>query len=113
MLESPDGKLLFFTKSFNDPKDTLFSMPVEGGEETNLAINVGHWASFGVTSKGIYFVQDRFSIRFFDFATGKVSTLATSDKLMFGLSVSPDGAFVVVSQFDRNDQDLMLVENFR
>jgi len=32
---------------------------------------------------------------------------------MIGLTVSPDGAYVVVSQFDRSEQDLMLVENFR
>jgi len=113
VFESPDGRLLFYTKLLNDPKDTLFSMPVEGGEETNLAINIGHWATFGPTSKGIYFVHDRFSIRFLDFATGKVSTLAKSDKVMIGLTVSPDGAYVVVSQFDRSEQDLMLVENFR
>lgn len=112
-LESSDGRRLFYLKSFNDPRDSLFSMPVEGGEETELAIKVGFWHNFGVTSKGIYFVHDGKRIRFLDFATGRVSTLATSDKALLGLAVSPDGAHVVVAQDDRSEQDLMLVENFR
>jgi hypothetical protein len=88
-------------------------MPVEGGEETELAIKVSFWHNFGVTSKGIYFVHNGKSIRFLDFASGRVIPLDTSDKLLFGLSVSPGGTHVVVTQTDRSEQDLMLVENFR
>ena len=52
-------------------------------------------------------------IEFLDAATGKVSTIATLDSPAYRLAVSPDGAYLLWPQLDRETQDLMLVENFR
>jgi hypothetical protein len=54
------------------------------------------------------------TIQLLDAATGKVSTIAVVDKPNWGgACVSPDGAYAVWSQLDRDTTDLMLVENFR
>lgn len=111
-LGSPDGKYIYCVKEFGP--SGLFRMSVEGGEEKQVLPAVAKWESFGVTAKGVYFTPDTKTIQFLDTATGKVSTLATLDKpVTGGLSVSPDDAYVVWSQVDRDTQDLMLVENFR
>jgi serine/threonine protein kinase len=54
------------------------------------------------------------SIQFLSFATGKVKTFAPmSGPPMEGLSVSPDGRFLLFSQRDEAGSGLMPVENFR
>jgi Tol biopolymer transport system component/tRNA A-37 threonylcarbamoyl transferase component Bud32 len=114
--ESPDGKYLYYTK-FNPqgPQEPLFRMPAEGGEEVQVVPRIGYWADFGVTSKGVYFEPpDQNTIQFLDAASGKLSTLATLDKgVAHTLAVSPDDAYVVWPQADREAQNLMLVEGFR
>ncbi len=70
--------------------------------------------SFDVSAKGVYFRPDRRTIQFLDTATGRMSTLAMLDKPAYvGLCVSPDDAYVVFAQVDRNTTDLMLVEGVR
>ncbi len=110
---SPDGKYIYYLKGPGVPG--LFRMAAEGGEEKQvLPSQIAGFSSFGVTAKGVYFVTNRRTIQFLDAATGKVSTLATLDKPAGGgICVSPDDAYVVWSQTDRNTMDLMLVENFR
>jgi len=109
-LESPDGKYIYYVKEPGPPG--LFRMPTEGGGEKQvLPDNIG-WTGFAVTAKGVYFRMGR-TIRLLEEATGKISTVATMDKPFGGISVSPDDAYVVWSQTDRNTLDLMLVENFR
>jgi serine/threonine protein kinase len=54
------------------------------------------------------------SIEFLSFATAKVKTVAPiSGPPGEGLSVSPDGRFILYTQKDEAGSDLMLVENFR
>jgi Tol biopolymer transport system component/predicted Ser/Thr protein kinase len=112
--ESPDGRHLYYTKfaGAGQPQ-SLFRMPAAGGEETRILPAVHWWASYGVTSKGIYFAPDDKKIQFLDLASGSVSTLVVLDKGVNGLSASPDDAYLVWAQIDRNSMDLMVVENFR
>jgi Tol biopolymer transport system component len=111
-LESPDGKYIYYVKEPGPPG--LFRMPAEGGEEMQVLPAITRWFHFGITAKGVYFTTDRRTIQFLDAATGKVTALATLDKPAIGtMCVSPDDAYVVWDQLDRNTQDLMLVENFR
>ena len=69
--------------------------------------------------QGIYFIPkappgDNSSLKFLSFATGKVTTLAQFSGLAaYGFSVSPDGRWLLYSQYEQNGADLMLVENFR
>jgi len=106
--ESPDGKYLYYDK-FSQPG--LYRMPAQGGEETQILR--GPVGVYALTSKGVYFYSDAKTIQFLDTATGKVSTIAALDKPSGFLTASPDDAYVVWSQTDRNTVDLMLVEGFR
>jgi Tol biopolymer transport system component len=113
--ESPDGKYLYYSK-FNPQggPTPLFRMPSSGGEVVQVLPGV---ESFCVTSKGVYFVSPEpgpKTIEFLNTASGGVSTLASPGKsLEAGLAVSPDDAYVVWSQLDRETVNLMLVDGFR
>ncbi|MGO9013000.1 MAG: protein kinase domain-containing protein [Bryobacteraceae bacterium] len=112
-LESPDGNYLYYIKlSPGNSSPGLFRMPAQGGEETRVLEGpVG--GDFQATAKGIYFQPNAKTIQFLDTASGKVRIIATLDKPTAGLSVSPDGSYVVYSRLDANNKDLMLVEGFR
>jgi Tol biopolymer transport system component len=124
-MESTDGKVLYYVKT-NLPTDpsnapaTLWSMPVEGGEErlvTSQQIHL-HWA---VAPSGIYFTDPETkplaTLKFLDVRTGRISTIANLEKPLSGngqsLAVSPDGRFVLFSQLDGISAELMVVENFQ
>jgi hypothetical protein len=70
-----------------------------------------------VAASGVYFIAPTDygrSIRFLSFQTGKVAKVAEIDQAVGpGLSVSPDGRFLLYSQYQLAGSDLMLVENFR
>jgi Tol biopolymer transport system component/DNA-binding winged helix-turn-helix (wHTH) protein len=119
--EAPDGQWLYYAKGRGAPG--IWRMPVAGGEET-LALDhhrAGFWRYWAVTEKGIYFTTaetpDHPLIEFFNFATGKVTTITTLEKRIdgnvSGLSVSPDGRALIWSQQDQTGSDIMLMENFR
>jgi Tol biopolymer transport system component/DNA-binding winged helix-turn-helix (wHTH) protein len=116
--ESPDGKFVYYAKS-RDVPGPLWRLPVDGGDETSVpgftkAVPWGQWA---VLDHGIYFInaETRSAIEFFSFATGQVTQVVALEKRVFGgpsFSVSPDGRRILYVQVDRNDSDLMLVDNF-
>jgi hypothetical protein len=90
---------------------------VEGGEETRIIASVCS-QYFAVVERGIYFFSgwSNPSVRFFHFATGKIETVARLEgveRVAFGLSVSPDGRWLLYSKYEGRGSDLMLVENFR
>jgi len=94
--------------------DSLYRMPVEGGQEVEVVSRLHDYNFFGVTAKGSTFMRTPATIRFLDPASGRVSTLATLEKDVWnGLCVSPDDRSVVWSQQDRVSSELMLVDNFR
>jgi Tol biopolymer transport system component/DNA-binding winged helix-turn-helix (wHTH) protein len=119
--EAPDGQWLYYAKGRAAPG--IWRMPVAGGEET-LALDhhrAGFWRYWAVTEQGIYFTTvetpDHPLIEFFNFATGKVTTISRLEKRIdgnvSGLSVSPDGRALIWSQLDQSSSDIMLMENFR
>ena len=76
---------------------------------------MGYW---GLTQDGIYYYNARTrAIEFFSFATRKVTKVATPERepnlYNPGLSVSPDGRWILYTQIDTVSSDIMLVENFR
>ncbi len=120
--ESTDGKFVYYTKD-NQVRSSLWKVPVGGGEETQVLESV-RVPNFSVTPQGIYFIQapnqdipdSSYSTRFFDFGTERVETITSmppSVSVWGGLSISPDGRFMLYSQLDQSQSDLMLVENFR
>ena len=83
--------------------------------------------SFGdrlVTSEGIYFIHWSYpkakplfggSIDYYDFTTGRtriVAPLPHDPPSNPGLSLSPDGKWLIYSIDDHRNMDVMLVENF-
>ena len=121
--ESSDGQFLFYTKARNVAG--IWRVPVEGGEEILVldTHKAGYWSAWTVVDQGIYFLTaekiSRPAIEFFSFTTGRLIEVATLAKPFGlasnpeGLSVSPDGRWVLYTQEDQRDVDLMLVENFR
>jgi len=73
----------------------------------------------GVLDTIIYFIPrsdpaNDYSIRFYELATGKISTVAELRKqYILGFSVSADRRWALYTQIDQAGSDLMLVENFR
>jgi YD repeat-containing protein len=118
--ESADGKLFYYAKGRSVPG--IWQTPVTGGEETPLLDHhkAGYWRLWAVTQKGIYFATANEPVRpvieFFNFATRKVTTVATLDKPLShsdpGLTVAPNGRSLLFAQMDQSGSDLMLVENF-
>jgi hypothetical protein len=93
-------------------------VPRDGGKETQVLESVDKWA-FAIVKEGIYFIPrpdsaGRYSIQFFNFGTKRIRSIATIEMpISEGLSVSPDGRWILYSQIDQVGSDLMLVENFR
>jgi dipeptidyl aminopeptidase/acylaminoacyl peptidase len=113
--ESIDGKLLYFIKLGKG----LWTMPAEGGEETQVLETVPH-GYWGVSDKGIFFVdlsQSAQPLQFFSFGRRKVVTFGAIGKPVIpatpGFAVSRDGRWLAWAQLDRHESDLMLLENFR
>jgi hypothetical protein len=74
--------------------------------------NESQWA---LVHDGIYFVpQDSpRSICFFDFATGHTREIFKADKdLGDGMSISPDGRYMLYSQIDEGNANIMIVNYF-
>ena len=115
--ESPDGKLVYYTKS--EGPSSLWKVPVGGGEETELPASVAR-RSFAVVDRGIYFISvpsssSDYLIQFLSFATGKINPVAAIGKswAFDGFTVSPDEQSFLYSRLDQQSSELMLVENFR
>ncbi len=119
--ESPDGTLLYYTKGRGP--GGIWQVPVGGGEEKQVPelLDAGYWRYWAVTDDGIYFASPvasaRPALKFFSFATQRVTQFGVLERDPLqgppGLTVSPDGRWVLYAQADQSISDIMLVENFR
>jgi len=107
--ESADGKTLYFVKAAG--KGSLWKMPVGGGSEEKIADSIYRY-NYALTEKGVYLSRDG-SIDFLNFATGEIRSVVKAPRPDLGLTVSPDGRYLLSVQVDSVGDDLMLVENFR
>ena len=87
-----------------------------GGEETKVLDSL--WAlNYAVTREGIYFMAPSEygqAIRFLDLRTGEAtSILSLKGSISTGMSVSPDGRYLLYSMGEPTASDLMLAEKFR
>ena len=114
--ESPDSQWVYYSK--NAPAPSLWRVPKNGGEESQVLESIG-WLAFVIAREGIYFAPGvkstgPYSIRFLDFSTEKVRTVLEGERKIHGfLSASRDGKQILYTQIDQEGTDLMLVENFR
>jgi eukaryotic-like serine/threonine-protein kinase len=117
-LESPDGKFLYYTKALF-PTTSLWKIPIEGGEASKVLESLSYYENVAIVGSGLYFVPTLntagdSSIQFLSFATNKISNLAEFKKSpVGGLTVSPDGKWILYSLEQQSGSELMLVENFR
>jgi WD40 repeat protein len=77
--------------------------------------NVSFEHRWMIASDGIYFVSQSppHTISFYDFSTQKTRDIFKTDRdLDAGIFISPDGRYLLFSQLDENDSNIMLVSNF-
>lgn len=122
---SPDGKTIYYAKGYS--AGGIWKMPAEGGVEEVVIpeVQAEYWGFWAVVEKGIYFlgggtpgVPPPPSIRFYDFQTRRITTIAHHEKpgfLMgaYSYSISPDRRYLLTSQLDTSSSDIMLVDAIR
>ena len=88
--ESPDGRFIYYVKSY-DPAGALWRIPVGGGEE-ELALDARiHYGAFAVVDRGIYFAAHpgprplaAMSLQFMSFETGKMRPSSRASSALKG-----------------------------
>jgi hypothetical protein len=98
-------------------------VPVEGGEATPVLHGLGDLSGWDLSSTGIYHAISRYpfaagedyTIRFFDFESGRTETLFRKEGPFshWSLRVSPDERWILFGETPQPQSELMLVENFR
>jgi Tol biopolymer transport system component len=119
-LASPDGKFVYYAKGRDLPG--IWRVPVDGGEEKKILEGPPPtaWGYFSVTEKGIYFADNpnhaNPGVYFFDFKTEKSSLVIALDPFGSegapGMSISPDGRYVLYTALAQPTVNVMLVDNF-
>jgi Tol biopolymer transport system component len=116
--ESPDGKLLFYGKYGTHD---LWSTPIDGGEEHRIldSITGMNWT---VTAEGIYYLVSETEpnapnlLQFYSFKTRKTNRVGTVSGTLSadysGISVSPDGRWLLYSCIEDVTSDLFTLEQF-
>jgi len=116
--ESADGKFVYWAKR---GVTGIWRVPVEGGQESQV-LDVSSESLWILADQGIYFFDLRNpaepALKFYSFTAGRTTLLrqfpknTSIDTQSTGLSVSPDGRWILYTQFDQAGSNLMLVENF-
>jgi Tol biopolymer transport system component/DNA-binding winged helix-turn-helix (wHTH) protein len=120
-MESPDGRWLYFTQDRGS--SSIWRMPAAGGAEAPLFDfhQKNYSRVWTVAGEGVYFAvassNTKSTIKFFSFSTGAEKTVAEVDRVLpssvSGLTISPDGRWLLFPLFARRGSDLMMIENFR
>jgi len=119
--ESPDGRWLYYVKYVRAHRWDLWRAPLTGGDEAQVLENLSYGYNYVVTSQGVYFIRaspgnvwPRSSpLEFLDLSSGRVTPLLRTVREDLGLTISPDGRWLLYAQSEVFGSDLILVENFR
>jgi hypothetical protein len=123
-IESIDGKWIYYSRLDLDVRAiSLRRVSVDGGESKEVLASLANPRAFFVVEEGVYFTpapeaDNRTSIRFLEFSSGKIREVAPIEKkLDSGLSVFPIARdlprTILYSQVDQDGDDLMLIQNLR
>ncbi|MBL8232414.1 MAG: serine/threonine-protein kinase, partial [Bryobacterales bacterium] len=110
----PGGQYLYYIS-----RGGLWRMPVPEGPEEKL-IDELHWYDVALHSRGIYFITPTLrQLHDLELLThsGKRSVvlkgLGPRAMRMGSTHVSPDGKWLLYDRIDRNDNEILVIENFR
>ncbi len=121
--ESMDRKYLYYSKS--EEHSGIWRMDLSNGSEAPVPelSGTGDYRQWALGGTGIFFVpyDEAFSkdaaVRFFDFATRSIVRVGTVGKLATAgpgaLAVSRDETRLLYVHMDRDNRNIMLVENFK
>jgi hypothetical protein len=110
--------LLYYFKG-GDAGSSIWRVPVDGGDETPVVGGLSYSLNFVVARRGLFFIAGHIarlpaSIEFFDYETGKRTTLHTLGRPPgVGMALSYDEPSLLFATIDRAGTDLMVVERFR
>jgi Tol biopolymer transport system component len=114
---SPDGRSLYYAAHGGD--GLVRRLDLESGRDAAVSPPLAFGAGLAAGKDGLYWMPLRqpgepIDIRFRPYEGGEERLLARVPKLIQpGLSVSPDGRWVLYTQMDQFGSDLNLVEDFR
>jgi Tol biopolymer transport system component/DNA-binding winged helix-turn-helix (wHTH) protein len=116
-LESPDGKFIYYAKTPRSEPE-IWRVRALGGDEVRMPlVRPGSWASWQAVNGGILFVGPSLGhqavLSFYDFAKDRTTKITVLEKIPFWLGATPDGNTVAFDQPGREQDQAMLVENFR
>lgn len=114
---SRDGRTLFF-ETWDEDHYAIWTRNFRDGEEKELIrLDSGFFDGWVLTPKGILFTTrdtDRvLEFGFYDFETKEIRDLFKHVRPGFRFSASPDGEHLFFSQSDRDESDIVLLDNFR
>jgi len=116
--ESPDGRFFYYFAR-GEVWGDVRRVPVTGGAEQAVTETIRGSLNIAVNAEGVYTLSwaeplPGFLLRLYRFATGKTEVLGRiNSTLGTGLTVSPDGRWLLFTDVETLRGDLMLVENFR
>jgi Tol biopolymer transport system component len=120
-VESEDGQWLYFTQDRGS--SSIWRLPTGGGKETPLFdfYQKNYSRMWTVTNEGIYFAvpesSARSTIKFFNFASGSQKTVVEIEgnlrSNVSGLTLSPNGRWLLFPLVAQYGSDLMMIEDFR
>jgi Tol biopolymer transport system component/DNA-binding winged helix-turn-helix (wHTH) protein len=113
--ESPDGKNLYYTDTNFGTR--LWRCDLDGANAAPILDGVAA-RGFVPTRDQIYYLHTEktggVTLKSFALASGATTVIASIPKpISAGLSLSPDGSYLLYSQVDQEGSDLMLVDNFQ
>ncbi len=115
--ESADGRSLYVVRQRGRDGWSVWKMPVDGGEGTEIVTDLAsHWF-VDVTATGIYYLTSELpggQLRYHRLSDGSDTLLYTLEKRSgFGLAAAPDDSAVLFTSYDVDTSELMYVERFR
>jgi hypothetical protein len=116
-IESADQCFLYYSKL---EVRGIWKRPLNGGAEMRVMDQSGldQWYNWFLVRNGIYFLnraaKPKEKIEFLNFESGKTTPVLSPDKeVNWGITVSPDGRYMMYVQNDFSQSNLVLVKNFR
>jgi Tol biopolymer transport system component/DNA-binding winged helix-turn-helix (wHTH) protein len=115
--ESFDGSILYFAERYTNARLRSLSLHKEFADaDVDGLPTLRYGDLWALIPQGIYFVPADApkSVHFFDFATKNSRRLFEIDKdFGMGFSLSPDKHWILYSQIEEQNDDIMIAEHFR